>query len=76
MISSESRYPLRDHALEHFAAATAALDQPGGGRAGYGRGDPNLQIFGAVIRTGGRAEGPRRGQAPQILELTLTTVRK
>jgi hypothetical protein len=30
--------------LEHFAAATAALDQPGGGRAGYDRGSPNLQI--------------------------------
>jgi hypothetical protein len=29
---------------EHFAAATAALDQPGGGRAGYDRGSPNLQI--------------------------------
>jgi hypothetical protein len=35
----------RDHALEHFAAATAALDQPGGGRAGYDRASPNLQIF-------------------------------
>jgi hypothetical protein len=39
----------RDHALEHFAAATAALDQPGGGRAGYGRGDSNLQIFQALL---------------------------
>jgi hypothetical protein len=34
----------RDHADEHFAAATAALDQPGGGRAGYDRANPNLQI--------------------------------
>src|SRR6202008_3245127 len=51
----------RDHALEHFAAATAALDQPGGGRAGYDRGDPNLQIFGAVIEAGSGAEDPRRG---------------
>src|ERR1700751_539493 len=66
MIFSEGRYPLRDHALEHFAAATAALDQPGGGRAGYGRGDPDLQIFATVMRAGGGAEGPRRGHAPPI----------
>jgi hypothetical protein len=34
----------RDHADEHFAAATAALDQPGGGRAGYDRANSDLQI--------------------------------
>jgi len=34
--------------FEHFAAATAALDRPGGGRAGYGRADPDLQIFRAI----------------------------
>jgi hypothetical protein len=45
MIFSENPVStFRDHALEHFAAATAALDQPGGGRAGYDRGSPNLQI--------------------------------
>src|SRR5215468_7205811 len=49
MIFSENRYPPSGiHALEHFAAATAALDQPDGGRAGYGRADPDLQIFRAI----------------------------
>jgi hypothetical protein len=33
-----------DHADEHLAAATAALDQPGGGRAGYDRANSDLQI--------------------------------
>jgi hypothetical protein len=35
----------RDHALEHLTVATAALDQPGGERAGYDRAAPDLQIF-------------------------------
>jgi hypothetical protein len=30
--------------LMSTSAATAALDQPGGGRAGYDRADPILQI--------------------------------
>jgi len=50
----------RDHALEHFAAATAALDQPGGGRAGYGRADPDLQILRAITGMAPAGRQPRR----------------
>src|SRR5262249_58888640 len=60
MIFSENRYPPSGiHALEHFAAATAAVDQPGGGRAGYGRADPDLQIFRAIT-----GMAPRAAAAP------------
>src|SRR6516165_6306824 len=55
----------RDHALEHFAAATAALDQPGGGRAGYRRADPDLQILRA--NTGMAPAGGSRA----VMRLTL-----
>src|SRR6516162_10515791 len=55
----------RDHALEHFAAATAALDQPGGGRAGYGRADPDLQILRAI--TGMAPAGGSRAVMPFTL---------
>src|SRR6266566_7315410 len=58
---------LRDaRADEHFAAATAALDQPGGGRAGYDRASPNLQIFQAI--TDARSGAERALQPPASIK--------
>src|SRR6516162_9735646 len=60
-LSPENRIStFRDHALEHFAAGHGSPYQPGGGRAGYGRADPSLQIFRAITGITSAAWRPRR----------------
>ena len=53
MIFSENRYPLFGIMLEHFVAATAALDQPGGERAALWQSQPEFANLPAITGRGG-----------------------